>query len=45
MCNIIMAITIYKTLKIIYDKNVENYKEFLNIIFDGKIYLSNIIKI
>ena len=43
MCNIIMAITIYKTLKIIYDKNVENYKEFLNIIFDGKIYLSNII--
>jgi len=38
-----MAITIYKTLKIIYDKNVENYKEFLNIIFDGKIYLSNII--
>lgn len=43
MCNIIMAITIYKTLKIIYDKNVENYKEFLNIIFDGRIYLSNII--
>ena len=43
MCNIIMAITIYKTLKIIYDNNVENYKEFLNIIFDGKIYLSNII--
>ena len=43
MCNIIMAITIYKTLKIFYDKNVENYKEFLNIIFDGKIYLSNII--
>lgn len=43
MCNIIMAITIYKTLKIIYNNNVENYKEFLNIIFDGKIYLSNII--
>ena len=33
ICNIVMAMVIYKTLNIIYKCNIETYKDFLNIIF------------
>ncbi len=45
VCNIIMAIVIYKTLNIIYMKNINDYKDFLSVIFDGNIKLINITNI
>lgn len=42
VCNIIMAIVIYKTLNIIYMKNINDYKDFLSVIFDGNVKLINI---
>mgnify|MGYP007015390005 FL=1 len=45
ICNIIMAIIIYKTLKILYENNINTYKNFLDKIFLGNEKLSNITNI
>ena len=45
ICNIIMAIIIYKTLKILYENNINTYKNFLDKIFLENEKLSNIINI
>ena len=45
ICNIIMAIIIYKTLKIIYENNINTYKNFLDKIFLENEKLSNITNI
>lgn len=42
ICNIIMSVSIYKTLKIIYENNINSYKEFLDIIFQNRKKFSNI---
>ena len=36
VCNVIMTIVIYKTLNMVYSKNINIYKEYLNEIFKGK---------
>lgn len=41
ICNIVMAMVIYKTLNIIYKCNIETYKDFLNNIFLDNSKLSN----
>lgn len=45
ICNIIMAIIIYKTLKILYENNINTYKNFLDKIFLENEKLSNITNI
>lgn len=45
LCNIIMSYTIYKTLTIIYNNNIDTYKGFLNYIFSDRLRLNNIINI
>ena len=45
ICNIIMAIIIYKTLKILYENNIKTYKNFLDKIFLENEKLSNITNI
>ena len=45
ICNIIMAIVIYKTLKILYENNINTYKNFLDKIFLENEKLSNITNI
>jgi len=45
ICNIIMAIIIYKTLKILYESNINTYKNFLDKIFLENEKLSNITNI
>lgn len=45
ICNIIMTFIIYKTLKIVHEKNINTYKEFLNTIFKENIVLANIMNI
>lgn len=42
ICNILMCLTIYKTLDLIYSKNISSYKDFLNNIFSNNILLSKI---
>ena len=42
ICNIIMALTIYKTLNIVNEKEIYSYKEFLNSIFKDRKFLINI---
>ena len=41
LCNIIMAIIIYKTLKIVKENKIYSYKDFLNTIFENKTMLIN----
>lgn len=46
VCNVIMTIVIYKTLNMVYSKNINIYRDYLNEIFKGKeklIYSTNII--
>lgn len=45
ICNIVMAIIIYKTLKILYENNINTYKNFLDKIFLENEKLSNITNI
>lgn len=45
LCNIIMSYIIYKTLKVIYNNNINTYKDFLNYIFSNTPRLSRIINI
>ena len=45
ICNIIMALTIYKTLNIVNEKEIYSYKEFLNSIFKDRKFLINITNI
>lgn len=45
ICNIIMAIIIYKTLKILYENNINTYKNFLDKIFLENEKLGNITNI
>lgn len=46
LCNLLMAFVIYKSLKIIYEKNIDTYKEFLDMIFKNSLkQLSNIVNI
>ena len=45
ICNIIMTLTIYKTLNIVNEKEIYSYKEFLNSIFKDRKFLINITNI
>ena len=45
LCSLIFGIIIYKTLNIIRQNEINTYKDFLNIIFKNKKYLSNLTNI
>lgn len=45
ICNIIIALIIYKTLKIVNKKEIYSYKDFLNNIFENKKILAKITNI